>query len=233
MCILGQECLECLLCVVKVLRCKAPHIHTHWGVECDFYIFAIFALVADMSILVLNRCTFYHIGQEVVGICATYAAAHTTVLAEGIAYAITCHAVFALFSLNLIEELSHYLKGLFAVEVISIDDHKWLIDTTFSHQNGMVSTPRFGALWVACKALWQVVNALEANFALYVVSILAENDITEVLFKILADDKYHLAKTSTHSVKHAIVHDGFTIRSEAIQLFQATVTATHTSSQNK
>ena len=97
----------------------------------------------------------------------------------------------------------------------------------------MVGTPWFGALWITCKALWQIINTLEANFALHVISILAEHDITKIFFKIFANDKDHFAKTCTHSVKHAIVHDCFAVWSETIQLFQSSVTATHTSRKDK
>ena len=55
----------------------------------------------------------------------------------------------------------------------------------------------------------------------------------ERLFKILADDEYYFPESGLNGIIDLIIHDGFTMRPEAIELFQSSITAAHAGSQNE
>ena len=138
-----------------------------------------------------------------------------------------------LLTLYAIQEISQHLEALLAVEVIGIDHCKRLTDHILTHQHSVVGAPGFGALMVVLAAGRNLIQALETYFAGYLVSILGNNYTAKILLKILADNEYYLAEACAQSIEYRVVHDGFTIGAQAVQLLQASVAATHTGSQNK
>ena len=95
----------------------------------------------------------------------------------------------------------------------------------------MVRTPRFLAAFGADKAFGQFVNRLEDQFARDVTLIFRDNLLTEILFKILADYEDQFAESGLDGIVDGVVHDGFTMRSQTVKLFQTSVTAAHTGSK--
>ena len=63
--------------------------------------------------------------------------------------------------------------------------------------------------------------------------VLAQYLVAEVLLEILTDNENDLTKSATDSIEDRIVHDGFAVRTQSVELFQTTVTAAHTGCQNK
>ena len=61
--------------------------------------------------------------------------------------------------------------------------------------------------------------------------VFGNNLVAEVLFKIFTDYENELAKTGIDGIVNRIIHDSFAIRSQSVQLFQATITAAHTGCQ--
>ena len=97
----------------------------------------------------------------------------------------------------------------------------------------MVGAPRFDTSFWYSKALWQAVEALEDEFCGYMSLIFTEDFVTEVLFKVFSDNEYDFSESSLDSVVDRIVHDGFTIGSQTVELFQSTITAAHAGSEQK
>ena len=63
--------------------------------------------------------------------------------------------------------------------------------------------------------------------------VLREDFLTELILEILADNENNLSKTSLNSIVDAVVHDCLTIWAQTIELFQTTITATHSGSQKQ
>ena len=63
--------------------------------------------------------------------------------------------------------------------------------------------------------------------------VLREDFLAELILEILADNENDLTKTSLNSIVDTVVHNSLTIRAQTIELFQTTITATHTSSQKQ
>ena len=95
----------------------------------------------------------------------------------------------------------------------------------------MVGTPRLGTPFRAGEAFGQIVDGLENQFTRNVPLVFRDNLVAEILFEILADNEDEFAKSGIDSIIDRIIHDGFTIGAQSIQLFQATVTTAHTGSQ--
>ena len=92
----------------------------------------------------------------------------------------------------------------------------------------MVGSPRFGTAFGAGEAFGKVIYGLEYQFAGNMAFVFGNNLVAEVLFKIFTDYENELAKTGIDGIVNRIIHDSFAIRSQSVQLFQATITAAHT-----
>ena len=170
----------------------------------------------DLTVLLLDFRTLYHIRQMAFGIGRTNTTAHCSVLAEGIAYTVTHHTVFALRSFHRTQIVCEHLEGLFSVEIIGIDDCKRLFDQILTHEHCVVRTPWFSAFGVVSATFRHFVNRLKAHFTGHLVSILGQYFLTKISLEILTDHEHDFTKPCTQCVKHTVVHDGLTIGSQTI-----------------
>ena len=95
----------------------------------------------------------------------------------------------------------------------------------------MVRTPRLRAALGAGEAFGQVVEGLEYQFAGDVTLVFRDDFIAEILFEVLADDEYQFTESSMNGIIDGVVHDGFTMRTQTVELFQTSVAAAHSGSE--
>ena len=129
------------------------------------------------------------------------------------------------------KEFAHYLEGVTTVEIVAIDNSKRFLYYIGTHHYSMVGSPRFGTAFGAGEAFRKVIYGLEYQFAGNMAFVFGNNLVAEVLFKIFTDYENELAKTGIDGIVNRIIHDSFAIRSQSVQLFQATITAAHTGCQ--
>ena len=229
---LVEESAECVLAVLEILRREAPHVHRYRRVRIQRCIYPILG-EDDGAVLILDLRALHDVGEQTLLVGCTDTAADGSVLAEGVAYAVADHAVLSFLALYRTEEVCQHLVGLFAVEVIGIDDRKGFVDQFTSHEHSVVGTPGFGALRIIGASGRHFVHRLEAQFALHFAFVLAEYDTAKIVFEILTDNKYNLTKSCAQRVVHAVIKDCFTVRSETVHLFEPAVTTTHSGCQDK
>ena len=95
----------------------------------------------------------------------------------------------------------------------------------------MVRAPRFCTFCRAGESFGQVVQCLEYQFARNVTFIFGEDFVAKILFEIFTDNENEFAETGANGIVDGIIHDCFTIRTQSVQLFQASITASHSGSQ--
>ena len=160
------------------------------------------------------------------------AAADGTALAQRVTYAEAYHRIDILRAFGQIgQELAHYLEGVATVEVVAVDDGKRFLDGILAHHDGVVCSPGFRTAFGAGEAFGQGVERLEYKFAGDVSFILGEDFLAEVLFEVFADNEDEFAESGLDGVVDGVIHDGFTVGTQSVQLFQASVAAAHAGCQ--
>ena len=97
----------------------------------------------------------------------------------------------------------------------------------------MIRSPRLLTSLGAGEALRQVVQVLEHQLHRDMMLIFGKDLLAEILLKRLADHKDQLTESAANRVEDRVIHDGLAIRSQTIQLFQATIAAAHSGRQYK
>ena len=87
-------------------------------------------------------------------------------------------------------------------------------------------------LWYR-ESLWKSVKALEYELCWDVTFVFRQYLLTELLFEITTDNENNLTEACLNSIVNRIIHDGFTVWTQTVQLFQTSVTAAHTSSEEQ
>ena len=130
--------------------------------------------------------------------------------------------------------VGHHLEGVATVEVVGVDDGEGLVDHLLGHEDGVVGAPRLLAPRRHAEARRQLVELLVDVLHGDAATVALGVDVgTEGLVEGVTDDEDHLAEAGTDGVLHAVVEDGLAVRPYAVHLFQPTIAATHTGSQNK
>lgn len=55
--------------------------------------------------------------------------------------------------------------------------------------------------------------------------------VTEILLEILSDNENHLPESGADGIINGLVHDGLSVGTETVELFQTTVTASHSAGE--
>ena len=97
----------------------------------------------------------------------------------------------------------------------------------------MVRTPGFGAVGRTGVAFGELVDGLEHNFDGHYAFIFLEHLLAEVCLEVFADDEYDFAEAGLDGIVYRVVHDGFTVGAEAVELLQAAIAAAHAGCKNK
>ena len=164
----------------------------------------------------------------VLAVILTNAARNGTAVGERIAHAETYHGIFASRAFGkFAKEFAHHLEGVAIVEVVAVEHGKGFFNHVLTHHNGVVRTPGLRATLGAGEAFGQRIEGLEHEFARNVAFVLRKHLVAKFLFKVLTDYEHKFAEAGVNGVVDGVVHDCFAVRAEAIQLFEAAVTAAH------
>ena len=97
----------------------------------------------------------------------------------------------------------------------------------------MVRPPRFFTTFRHFETFRQAVQFLEYIFHFYAVAEMFCIDFRfELLFKAVADYKYHLSESCADGIVNGVIHDDFPVGAYAVHLFQSAVAAAHASGKN-
>ena len=163
-----------------------------------------------------------------------YAAAYGTAVREGIAHTEAHHRIAsgAAFGERR-EEFAHDLEGIAIVEIVAVEHSERFLDHILSHHHGVVCTPRLLAFCGAGETFGECIERLEDQFAGNFVLIFSEYDLAEIVFEVFADNKHELTEAGVDGVVDRVVHDGLSLGAERVELFETTVAATHTGSEQE
>ena len=226
-----EELLEIFLAVLEIVGGEAPYVHGNGGILVESLPLALLVLELDDTIHAQNLSALNHIGKVAIVVVRAYATSHRTVLAEGVTYAETYHGILVLGSLGQrAQELANLHEAVATVEVVAVDDAERLLDNVLTHEHSMIGAPRLLTTLGNRESCGQCVECLETELTLHLALVLRENLGAELLFEILADNPYYLTKTCLNGVVDTIIHDGLAIGAQTVELLQATIAATHTSS---
>ena len=97
----------------------------------------------------------------------------------------------------------------------------------------MVGSPGFLATFRYAESFGQGIEALETEFAGDMSLVFGEDLCTELLFEVLTDHPYDLTESCLDGIVDTIIHDGLAVGAQAVELFQATIAATHACCEKK
>ena len=224
----AEELLEISLAVLEIVGSEAPHVHADGCVVVNGDPFPVLVLVADGSVDPHDFRSFHDGGEVPLFVFRADAPCHGAVFRERVPHPESYHGIFVGAALGQFgEEFSDDHICVAVVEVVAVDDAERLFDDISRHHDGVVGAPWFDpSLWW-CESLGQGVKALEDQFSGDVPLIFAKDFLTELLFEILSDDEDDFSESCFDGIIDGIVHDGFPVRSESIELFETAITATH------
>ena len=75
--------------------------------------------------------------------------------------------------------------------------------------------------------------SLKYNFGVNHPFVFFQYNGAKIFFERLTDNKNNFAKSGTFGIKNGIIHDGFTVGSQPVELLQTTVTAAHSGCKYK
>jgi len=231
----GEEHLEILLAICEVVGSEAPEVHADRSRVGDANPLVVLVEILHHAIVTLYLGALYNASEQVcLLVVLADAAANGTALAQCVVNAEAHHGILALAAFGkLAQELAHHLEGVAVVEVIAVEHGKRLLNDILTHEDSVVGAPRLLTAFGNGEALWQSVEALKTELAGNMTLVLGENLSAELLLEIATDNPYNLAEASLNGIVDAVVHDALSLRTECVELLQAAIATTHTSSQKK
>ena len=97
----------------------------------------------------------------------------------------------------------------------------------------MSGAPGFFPSFRAFEVTGEIIEILKGIFDFDLAFIAFADDLFEFLFKILADDENDPVKAGTQGIKYRLIHHGFAGRAHRIELFQTSVTASHSGGEDQ
>ena len=231
---IGEEGLEELVGVSEVIGREAPEIHGHGRGIGNGYPLVVLIEVLHRAVVPFDLGAFHDRSQVVLLVDFAHAAAHRTAVREGIAHTEAHHRIAsgAAFG-ERGEEFTHDLEGVAIVEVVAVEHGEGFFDHVLSHHHGVVRTPGLLAVGRAGETFGKCVERLEDEFAGDLVLVFGEDDLAEIVFEVFADYKYELTEAGVDGVVDRVVHDGLSLGAERVELFEATIAAAHTGSEQE
>jgi len=148
--------------MLEVVGSEAPHVHADRYVLFQRNPFAFFVFVADRTVHTHDFRTFHHVFQVMMVVVHADTTCNGAVFAERITATEAHHGVCVLAAFRqFAQELADGGECVAAVEVITVDDTERFFDDIFTHQYGMVRTPRLYTAFRASKTFGQCVQTLE------------------------------------------------------------------------
>ena len=231
---IGEECLEELVGVSEVVGSEAPEVHRNGGGVGDRNPLFVFVEVLNRAVVPFDLGAFYYRSEKVFFVDLAHTTAHGTTLREGVAHAETNHGIAAGAAFGeRREEFAHHLEGVAIVEVVAVEHGEGFFDHVLSHHHGVVRTPGLLTVGGAGETFGKCIERLEDEFAGDLVLVFGEDDLAEVVFEVFADDKHELTEAGVDGVVDRVVHDSLSLGAERVELFEATVAAAHTGSEQE
>lgn len=186
-----------------------------------------------MVFVVGNGGTFNNGSEKALVVGGAYATSYGTVFGHGVTNAETDHAVVAFTVARTRKLFCDNGESVAAVEVVGVDNCERFVDYVFTHKHGVVGTPRFGAFGGTGVSFGKFVGRLENDFNGYMALVFSEDFFTEVVLKVFTYYENDFTEAGAYGVVDGVVHDGFAVGAELVELFKTAVTATHASGENK
>ena len=130
------------------------------------------------------------------------------------------------------EEAGGLLVGVGAIEVIGIDDRKRSVEFVSGSADGVGGAPWLFAAYGEMVSFRKVGEALKGVCDIDDAGEFVTDVLFEVFGKVFADDEDDFRESGTNGVKYGVVEDGLAMRTHGIHLFEAAVTASHSSCEN-
>ncbi|MPM74990.1 hypothetical protein SDC9_121980 [bioreactor metagenome] len=178
-------------------------------------------------------CTFHHTGQVTLFIGLANTTGNSAAFGKGIPYTVTYHAIFIFTIFQSREMVSQHFVALTAIEIVGIDHREWFVNHLFSHHHCVIGTPRLHPVGMEGKTFRQHIQLLEHQFYRYFLLIFTDDLFPEIIFKRLPDHKNQLSEAGIHCVINRIVHNGLAVGAQSVELFQPSVTTSHSCCQYK
>ena len=231
----GEECLEVSLAVLEVVGSEAPEVHADGCSIRNADPLLVLVEVLHHAVVALYLGALYDACEQVcLLVVLADTAADGTALAQRVIYAEAHHCILALAACGqFAQELSHHAESITVVEVIAVEHSERLLDDVLAHEDSVVGAPRLLTAFWNGKAFWQSIEALEAEFAGNVTLVLGENLCAELLLEVTTDNPYNLAEAGLNSIIDAVVHNALSLRTKCVELLEAAIAASHTSSQKE
>ena len=176
----------------------------------------------------IKELSLSDIGVDAANVGLANATGHAAVIGNGVAQLVAHHAVATLATCQLLEVVANSGVCSAAVEVVGVDNGKWLVDGLCCHHNSVVCAPRLYATLGESEALGQVVELLEYILHLYLMAeALGVEHLLKICLEGVADYEYHLAEASANSVVNRVVDNSLAVRAYAIHLLERTIARTH------
>src|SRR5574344_1903075 len=97
----------------------------------------------------------------------------------------------------------------------------------------MIGAPRLLATFGNRESCGDFVYGLENNLYGQMALVLADHFFAEDILEILADNEYKFAESCVYGVIDRVIHDCFTVGTQSVKLFETSVAASHSGSQEK
>lgn len=229
-----KEGLEELVGVSEVVGGEAPEIHGHGRGVGNRYPLVVLIEILHRAVVPFDLGAFHDRSQMVLLVDFTHATAHCTAVREGVAHAEAHHRIAAGAAFGERgEEFTHDLESIAIVEIVAVEHGEGFFDHVLSHHHGVVRTPGLLAVGGAGETFGECVERLEDEFAGNLVLVFGEDDLAEIVFEVFADNKHELTEAGVDGVVDRVVHDGLSLGAERVELFEATIAAAHTGSEQE
>ena len=180
------------------------------------------------------------IGQVALGIIGADAAGNAAVLGKRVFQFEADDAVLPLCGGVGAAPVGQNLERFLAIEIVPVDDGERLPDDIGGHEHGVGGAPGFYTLGIQGETGGNLGEFLGDENELQRCPVHGFHAFVFLLhvgfhlvLERLADNIDHLAETGGYGVVDGIINNGLSVGAQAIHLFQATITAAHTGSQDK
>src|SRR5271168_1180916 len=129
--------------------------------------------------------------------------------------------------------LRQYAIALLSVKVVSVDHCEGPLDGVGGHQYCVHRAPWLGPAGWEGKSRRKFVEFLKYVFDRDAIFKPPFDGMLERLLHVLTDNEHDFAEPGADSIVDRIVHDGFTTRTDRLNLLEAAKTAAHAGCQDK
>ena len=208
----------------EVVRCKTEEVHRNRAVLSELYIVTQVVEYDSTLSVALDLCALNHRGEVTLLVYGANTTRNCTIVRQGLVNLVANHCILALCAIQLREVLTHNEVCVCAVEVVSVDNCKWLVNSRCTHHYCVVCSPWLLTTLRYRETLWQVVQLLENIVNLYLAAkTLRGKDLLELLLERVADNEYYLTETGTDCIVNRVVNNCLVVRTNSVHLLQRSI----------